>query len=185
MSRDLQLLVSLFHRSYAVPVIALLAEQRGAKFVTLVTGLGASRDTVSATLKSLMELGLVKKNPGYGHPLRPEYVLTTAGERIGADCQRLLGTIKKLAVTKVAFLKWPMPVIHLLGDGASRFGELESALPGITPRALTNALRQLDANQLIARSITESWPPYTEYHPTKNALLLKQDLNQLRNSLAA
>jgi DNA-binding HxlR family transcriptional regulator len=53
-----------------------------------------------------------------------------------------------------------------IGRGASRFGEIKELLPGITPRALTAALRDLQAAGLTERRITETWPPYTTYELT-------------------
>ncbi len=32
-----------------------------------------------------MALGLVIRNPGYGHPLRPEYILTPEGHAAAGD----------------------------------------------------------------------------------------------------
>jgi DNA-binding HxlR family transcriptional regulator len=48
---------------------------QGERFVTLVNRLGASKDAVSATLAQLIDDGVVQRNPGYGHPLRPEYLV--------------------------------------------------------------------------------------------------------------
>jgi DNA-binding HxlR family transcriptional regulator len=63
----------------------------------------------------------------------------------------------------IALKKWPMLVVVAIGRGARRFGEIKELLPGITPRALTGALRDLQATGLTERRITETWPPYTTY----------------------
>jgi DNA-binding HxlR family transcriptional regulator len=158
--------VRLFHHRYSVPIVAVLAHDRGAKFVTLLNRTGASRDTLSETLSHLIEEGVVAKNPGYGHPMRPEYVLTPFGETLGAPCIRATEVVVELGIVEVALKKWPMLVLVAMGRGGTRFGEIKDLLPGITPRALTGALRDLQAAGLADRTITENWPPHTVYQLT-------------------
>ena len=76
-------LVSLCHHRWTLPVLAEIERTRGSRFATLSGRLGAGGDSLRRTLRSLDHLGLVTRNPGYGHPLRPEYVFTPAGRRIG------------------------------------------------------------------------------------------------------
>ena len=153
-----------------MPIIAILYRDRGAKFVTLLSRTGASRDTLSHTLARLIEEGVVARNPGYGHPMRPEYILTPFGETLGPACLKATEVIPALGFVEVALKKWPMLVAVAIGRGATRFGEIKEFLPGITPRALTGALRDLQANGLVERRITETWPPYTTYELTPLAL---------------
>jgi DNA-binding HxlR family transcriptional regulator len=149
-----------------VPIVAVLAHDRGAKFVTLLNRTTASRDTLSDTLAQLMKQGVVMKNPGYGHPMRPEYILTPAGEALGPACIEATVVIPTLGILDIALKKWPMLVLVAIGRGGSRFGEIKELLPGVTPRALTGALRDLQQAGLIDRRITESWPPHTVYEMT-------------------
>lgn len=171
--------VDLFHRSYALPVIACLHAERGAKFVTLVNRLGASRDTVSFTLKHLISTGIVMKNPGYGHPMRPEYILTGAGERLGGSCVALVAAIDSMDIGSVAFKKWPMPVMAAIGRGADRFSNLLGHLQGVTPRALTGALRDLDRIDVVERMVIDTWPPYPHYALADAGELLMPALDDL------
>ena len=69
------------HR-WALPILAHLSGTGGSRFVPLAAALGMSRDALRQTLDSLMALGLVTPNPGYGHPTRPEYILTDEGRRV-------------------------------------------------------------------------------------------------------
>jgi len=149
-----------------VPIIAVLAHDHGAKFVTLLSRTRASRDTLSETLTHLIEEGVVARNAGYGHPMRPEYVLTPFGEKLGPSCIRATEVIPALGLFEIAVKKWPMLVVVAIGRGATRFGEIKDALPGVSPRALTAALRDLQSAVLIQRVITESWPPHTVYELT-------------------
>ena len=69
-------LPALLHHRWAVPILAVLHREKGAKFVTLGSRLGVSRDSLRRSLDRLTQQRLVRRNPGYGHPMRPEYVLT-------------------------------------------------------------------------------------------------------------
>ena len=74
--KNLASLTVLVHHRWALPVLGELYRDDGAKFVTLVHRLNVSKDSLARTLEHLRTLDLAVKNPGYGHPLRPEYVLT-------------------------------------------------------------------------------------------------------------
>ena len=83
-------LIAIFHHRWSAPVLAELLRQKGSRFAALVGTLGVGRESLRRTLDSLLELGLVARNPGYGHPLRPEYVLTRSGEVAARRCAKLL-----------------------------------------------------------------------------------------------
>ena len=40
--------------------------------------LDVTRDSLRRALDALIALGYVRRNEGYGHPLRPEYLITDA-----------------------------------------------------------------------------------------------------------
>ncbi len=80
-------------------------------------------------------------NPGYGHPMRPEYLLTAEGQRLAPSSGRLISTVRRLKIEPLAFRKWTMPVTLALGDDDRRFSEIRASLPGITARALRSRSR--------------------------------------------
>ena len=172
-------LVALFHNRWSVPILAELHRQRGSRFVTLTRTLGLSRESLRRTLAALIDGGLVGRNPGYGHPLRPEYVLTSAGEALA---QRLRAARRTAAqrdgLEDVALKKWSMPVVFALGEGPRRFSELRETLERISPRALTLALKDLEAAGIVDRRVTDDYPPATVYRLTRTgrplATLLRQ-----------
>ncbi len=157
----------------------MLYRESGCKFVTLRARLGASRDTLIETLANLIGNGLVMKNPGYGHPMRPEYVLTPAGAEVGEACISAVEVVSRSGVVEVALKKWPMIVLIAIGRGAGRFNELRDVLPGITPRALAGALRDLAEAGLADRTVTEDYPPSTFYRLTPLGLDLYPAMERL------
>jgi DNA-binding HxlR family transcriptional regulator len=160
-------LVALFHHRWAAPLLAQLHVDAGAKFVTLANRLGVARDTLRQTLDSLSAQELVMRNPGYGHPMRPEYVLTPDGEAVGEACWRLLALARLGANQRLVLRKWTVPVLWVLQEGSLRFGELRGALPGVTARALAQALKDLQAAGLLERVLVDSYPPAAEYRLTQ------------------
>ena len=147
----LEALVTLLHHRWTLPVLAEIYRHDGAKFVTLANRLGLSRDSLSRTLGHLHALGLAIKNPGYGHALRPEYVLTPAGQIVASSAWPLLEHATRTGHTDVLLKKWSLPTLAATGHGQHRFTDLLAALPGATPRALTLALQDLERAALLER----------------------------------
>ena len=162
-------LVALFHNRWSVPILAELHRQRGSRFVTLARTLGMSRESLRRTLAALIDGGLVGRNPGYGHPLRPEYVLTRAGEGIAVTCSPLVDMLRRRGLEEVGLKKWSMPVVYALSAAPRRFSELRDSLEGISPRALTLALKELEAAGVVERRVTEDYPPSTVYRLSREA----------------
>jgi DNA-binding HxlR family transcriptional regulator len=172
---SIQDLIALFHHRWAAPILAELERQKGARFAALAGILGVSRESLRRTLVALIDLGLVARNPGYGHPLRPEYVLTEAGAHVASRCTRLLRALGD--AREVALRKWSLPVLVALRD-AGRFSELREELPGITPRALALALKDLQAAGLVERRVDEdAYPPTVVYAATRAARPLQRALS--------
>jgi DNA-binding HxlR family transcriptional regulator len=172
-------LIALFHNRWSVPILAELHRQRGSRFVTLARTLGLSRESLRRTLAALIRSGLVGRNPGYGHPLRPEYVLTTAGATVAAACRPLIEQLRREDVEEIGLKKWSMPTVFALDEGPRRFSELRDRLEGVSPRALTLALKDLEASGLVDRKVTEDYPPATVYRLTSAGRRLARLLGQL------
>jgi DNA-binding HxlR family transcriptional regulator len=162
-------LIAIFHHRWSAPVLAQMYRQKGSRFAALAGTLGVGRESLRRTLDSLLELGLVARNPGYGHPLRPEYVLTTRGRAAADRCARLLDA----ADDEVVLRKWTLPVLAALAE-AERFSDLRAALPGVTPRALALALKDLQAAGLVERRVEETYPPTTLYVATTGGRRLQR-----------
>jgi len=64
----------------------------------------------------------------------------------------------------VAFSRWTTPVLWTLNEfGRQRFVELERRLGTITPKVLTQRLRQLERDGLVIRTYHPEVPPRVEY----------------------
>ncbi|MFD3400478.1 winged helix-turn-helix transcriptional regulator [Kribbella sp. NPDC058693] len=169
-------LARLVHFRWAVPVLAELHRGHGGRFVNLSNTLGVSRESLRRTLTFLLGTGLIQRNPGKGHPLRPEYLLTSPV--LGASAAALTELLDELDVTDVGLKKWSLPTLTLLA-GAHRFSEVRRALPDITPRALTLTLKELEAADLISRSVTTGYPPSAVYLATPPGLRLAEAAQKL------
>ena len=78
--------------------------------------------------------------------------------------------------------KWkPLILWHLGEDGVSRFSELQRTIPGITRKVLTQHLRELEGDGIVARKIFNEVPPHVEYSLTKYGQTLRPLLRALCN----
>ncbi|MEK9212148.1 winged helix-turn-helix transcriptional regulator [Sphingomonas sp. 2378] len=59
--------------------------------------------------------------------------------------------------------KWKAVILYHLQDGRTRFNELRRRAGDVTPRMLTNQLRELEADGLIEREVFAQVPPRVEY----------------------
>lgn len=63
--------------------------------------------------------------------------------------------------------KWTLLLIRNLGDGCSRFCELERSLVGISPRTLSLRLRELEQAGIVVRNTYPDVPPRVQYGLTQ------------------
>ena len=75
--------------------------------------------------------------------------------------------------------KWSLHVVHLLGTGTKRFGELHKTIDGITPRMLTVTLRTLERDGLVTRKVFAVVPPKVEYSLTRMGETLLEAVDPL------
>ena len=63
--------------------------------------------------------------------------------------------------------RWKLVILfHLFGGKTLRFSDLERAIPGISQKMLTQQLRQLERDGIVARIVHAQVPPKVEYHLT-------------------
>jgi len=71
--------------------------------------------------------------------------------------------------------KWALLIINKLGvSGRLRFNDLMSELDGISPRTLSETLKELQKERLIERESFSEIPPRVEYSLTEEGIILRQ-----------
>jgi DNA-binding HxlR family transcriptional regulator len=63
--------------------------------------------------------------------------------------------------------KWKVFVLRELLPGVKRFGELQKSIPHISQKVLTQNLRAMEGDGLIAREVFPEVPPRVEYSLTE------------------
>lgn len=185
-------LVDLAHRRWTLPVLASLHHARrsgdptGARFAGLAHTLEVSRESLRQTLDFATAHGWLKRNPGHGHPLRPEFILTARGRRLAPECERVLSCAADLSAAGAIGRKWSIPILCVLAEGPHRFGEIKNALEehGATDRALAATLRALHEAALISRRVVHERPPGVRYTLHERAAPLARAVRSLAESAA-
>jgi DNA-binding HxlR family transcriptional regulator len=76
--------------------------------------------------------------------------------------------------------RWKLVILfHLFGGKTLRFSDLERAIAGISQKMLSQQLRQLEQDGLVARVVHAQVPPKVEYHLTGWGQSLCPALDQL------
>ncbi len=76
--------------------------------------------------------------------------------------------------------KWTALLVHDLSEGARRFSELRRACPGISPRTLSERLKELEADRIVTRRSYAETPPRVEYELTEKGEALLPVIEEMR-----
>jgi DNA-binding HxlR family transcriptional regulator len=85
-----------------------------------------------------------------------------------AACAEILGT------------KWTALIVHELSEGPRRFSEIEHSCAGISPRTLSERLRALEQEGILARQSFAERPPRVEYALTAKGEALLPCIDAMR-----
>jgi DNA-binding HxlR family transcriptional regulator len=77
--------------------------------------------------------------------------------------------------------KWTPLIIRDLARGECRFSALERSLAGISPKTLSERLKYLEAEQIIARDCFAEVPPRVEYSLTEKGRALLPIIETMRD----
>ena len=157
---------------WLLPLLAHVDSANGSRFAAMLAQLGLSRSALAASLEALRQAGWLERNPGHGHPLRPEYVLTEAGAPIAAFARKVMGERARLGLEPGQLSRWSLPVVERLGRESARFSALRASLPPVTPRALSLTLKRMLAVDLVSRALEDEFPPVATYGLTGRGELL-------------
>jgi DNA-binding HxlR family transcriptional regulator len=76
--------------------------------------------------------------------------------------------------------RWQLSIIYAALTGALRFNEFADAVAGISPRMLSERLRDLEAAELIERTVLPTSPPTVEYRLTPRGRRLAPVIEAMR-----
>ena len=76
--------------------------------------------------------------------------------------------------------KWTVLVLLQLAGSSKRFGAIKRGIVGISQKALTETLKDLEKNHAITRTVHPTNPPQVEYSLTSSGQALLAIVNQIR-----
>jgi len=76
--------------------------------------------------------------------------------------------------------RWQLSILYAALTGAIRFNEFAEAVAGISPRMLSERLRDLEAAGLVQRTVIPSSPPTVEYRLTERGRRLGPLIEAMR-----
>ncbi|EEA95391.1 winged helix-turn-helix transcriptional regulator [Pseudovibrio sp. JE062] len=160
---DIKALVKLTSRAWSLNILAHLHAGVPGRQAPLLAASGASRTSFAASLEHLVELGLLERNPGHGHPLRPEFRLTPKGVRAAEIASRIVNAVPNDNEFSLLRKSWTVPILALTAT-PQRFSSIRSDLATITDRALSASLVRLEEREWIRRDInTTQRVPFPTY----------------------
>ncbi len=62
--------------------------------------------------------------------------------------------------------RWKLNILYHLDQNVYRYSDLQRCLPGITPKMLTQQLRELEDDGIVHREVYRQVPPKVEYSIT-------------------
>lgn len=159
---DIKQLVNITSRAWAVPILAAMYNGVPGRQAPLLTATGAGRTAFAQSMSHLIEIGLVERNPGHGHPLRPEFRLTPPG-KIGAEISHNIWTLAGEENQNLLRKSWTLPTLAILHT-PHHFNDIQRALDPITDRALSQTLKSLEECEWVHRNVdNEARPPRPIY----------------------
>jgi DNA-binding HxlR family transcriptional regulator len=84
-------------------------------------------------------------------------------EQARAEFNAYFATCPSREVFDLIADKWAGLLINALGGGPQRHGELRRRIAGISQKMLTQTLRELERNGLVARTVTAAVPVRVDY----------------------
>lgn len=76
--------------------------------------------------------------------------------------------------------KWTLLVLRDLFTGTKRFGELLTSLEGVSPKTLSDRLKELEGEGIITKTVFPEVPPRVEYTLTDKGHSLWEILEAMR-----
>jgi DNA-binding HxlR family transcriptional regulator len=77
--------------------------------------------------------------------------------------------------------RWKLPILVSLKFSNKRFTQISKDINGITDKMLSKELKELEMNQLITRTVYDTFPPVVEYAITAHGNSLDPVILSLKN----
>lgn len=154
---DINSFVNITSRAWALPILSSLYVGIAGRQAPLLAATGASRTAFAQSMDHLIENGLLERNPGFGHPLRPEFRLTTLGKEAAAIADKICRVASEDDQSLLR-RSWTLPVLTSL-QTPSHFSDIKRNLNTITDRALSQSLKSMESRNWVHRSVDGSVRP--------------------------
>ena len=167
---DINLLVKISARAWSLRILALMHRGVPGRQASLLAATNAGRTAFVQSLMHLIDLELLERNPGHGHPVRPEYRLTPLGIEVAATAHRIDTAVPESPQATLMRRTWTVPILTVIGTPRS-FSAIKTSLPAITDRALSLSLKQLQKQHWLCRSVdVRQNPPRASYRAANEGL---------------
>lgn len=174
---DVNLLVNITSRAWSLTILALMHNGVAGRQAALLAQTGASRTAFAQSLIHLVEHQLLERNPGHGHPMRPEYRLTQTGVHAAQMAHEIQSAMPQDAQNTLLRRSWTVPVLAVSGT-PKYFSDIKQELRPITDRALSQSLKSLQTAGWMRREISpEIMPLRAEYAATGPGLDISQAIH--------
>ena len=94
-------------------------------------------------------------------------------QQIGAFCPRYHRAVELVG------RRWTGAILRALLAGVDRFSDLTHVIPGLSDRMLSERLKELEAEGIIARTVIPETPVRIEYHLTEKGRALSAVIDTL------
>lgn len=171
---DIKSLVNITSRAWSLNILALLHQGVPGRPAPLLAATSASRTSFAASLQHLIQLKLLERNPGHGHPLRPEFRLTHHGMEAAETANRIVKAVPDDEEFALLRRSWTVPILAVTNT-PRRFSVIKSDLVTITDRALSVSLYQLEEREWLQRNIdTSKRVPFPTYHAANKGIEINE-----------
>lgn len=164
---DINLLVKITTRAWALPILSSFQSGVPGRQAALLAATGASRTAFAKSLAHLIEIGLLERNPGHGHPLRPEFRVTSLGKPV-AEIAYQIQNVSGVEDQALLRRSWTVPVLAALHK-PRHFNEIGRTLVTITDRALSQSLKTMEDKRWVCRTINDAARPPRSVYSAINA----------------
>lgn len=168
---DIKHFVNITSRAWAIPILASLHAGVAGRQAPLLAATGASRSAFAQSMDHLILIGLLERNPGYGHPLRPEFRLTEFGVPAAALAKQIQSVTSERDQDLLR-RSWTLPILTAIHE-PNNFNGIKRNLQTITDRALSQSLKTMEIRSWVHRHVDEgARPPRTLYRAVNSGRLI-------------